>query len=316
MPWFEALSDPIDSRGCIRDLVALSTLPALWQRYDPSPIAESVAAALLSMLQANFVYAAFPGRYGEPLIEVVQSDKSVPPRSTEGIRVAVRAELPTPTSHQSLTIANPVGQGMLRLSYAPIGFGGDAVVVVGSRDAGFPSEVQRLLLSIAANEATVAWQRWQVEADQHRFVTLIERSSDFVALADLDGCARYINLAGLVLVGFKDMEQASGLHILDFVVPADRARVRDQAWPAVMRDGRWTGELRIGHFETGVEIPLLVDWFRVDDPRTGHPMNTAAVSRDLSAQKQTESRLLHLAETLERRVARRTAHWRRRTSAC
>jgi PAS domain S-box-containing protein len=307
MPWFEALSEPNELRGCIRDLIALSTLPALWQRYDPNQIAESVAAALLSMLQANFVYAALPGRPGKPLIEVVQTDKSVSPHSTEALRAAVRAKLPTPTSHQSLAIANPAGRGMLRLACAPIGFGGDAVVVVGSRDAGFPSEAHRLLLSIAANEATVAWQRWQVEADQHCFVTLIERSSDFVGLAELDGRPRYINPAGLALVGLKDMEQASGLHILDFLVPADRARVRDQTWPVVMRDGRWTGELGIGHFETGVEIPLLVDWFRVDDPRTGHPINTAAVCRDLSAQKQTEAQLLHLAETLDRRVARRTA---------
>jgi C4-dicarboxylate-specific signal transduction histidine kinase len=36
-------------------------------------------------------------------------------------------------------------------------------------------------------------------------------------------------------------------------------------------------------------------------------MYTAAVCRDLSAQKQTEAQLLHLAETLDRRVARRTA---------
>jgi PAS domain S-box-containing protein len=150
-------------------------------------------------------------------------------------------------------------------------------------------------------------QRGQVEADQHRFVTLIERSSDFVGLADLDGRPRYINPAGLALVGLKGIEQASGLHVLDFIVPAERARVRDQIWPMVIRDGRWTGELEFGHFETGAAIPFLVDWFRVDDPRTGRPMNTATVSRDLSGQKRSEAELLHLAEMLEQRVAERTA---------
>jgi two-component system, LuxR family, sensor kinase FixL len=206
-----------------------------------------------------------------------------------------------------LTIANPLGEGMLRLACAPIGFGGEAVVVVGSRHSEFPTEAQRLLLRIAANEATIALQRWQVEAEQHRFVSLMERSSDFVGIAGLDGRPHYINPAGLRLVGLADMDQASRLHMPDFVVSEERSRVRDRIWPIVMREGRWVGEIRFRHFETGAEIPFLVDWFRVDEPRTGRPMNAATVSRDLTAQKGSEAQLLHLAEMLEHRVAERTA---------
>ena len=55
MPRGEALSDPTDLRHCIRDLLALSALPAILKTYDPHQIAESVAAALLSMLDAEFV---------------------------------------------------------------------------------------------------------------------------------------------------------------------------------------------------------------------------------------------------------------------
>src|SRR6267378_7443291 len=56
MQWMEQLSDPQELRRCIRDLVALSTLPALGRTYDPHQIADSVAAALMSMLDAEFVY--------------------------------------------------------------------------------------------------------------------------------------------------------------------------------------------------------------------------------------------------------------------
>jgi C4-dicarboxylate-specific signal transduction histidine kinase len=49
-----------------------------------------------------------------------------------------------------------------------------------------------------------------------------------------------------------------------------------------------------------------VDWFRVDDPRTGQPMNIATVSRDLRLQKRAEAELRRLNETLEHRVAERT----------
>jgi PAS domain S-box-containing protein len=307
MPWVEELSDPDELRRCIRDLIALSTLPALWQKYDPQQIAGSVAAALLSMLHADFVYMALPGRRDEAPIEVVRTDQKIAPDLSGAVRAAVRKEWPAPISQQLLAIANPLAEGVLRLACAPIGFGGEAVVVVGSGHLEFPTEAQLLLLRIAANEATIALQRWQVEAEQHRFVSLIERSSDFIGFTGLDGRPQYINPAGLKLVGLAGTEQTSRLHLLDFVVSEERSRVRDEIWPIVVREGRWVGEIRFRHFETGAEIPLLVDWFRIDEPRTGRPMNIATVSRDLTAQKGSEAQLLHLAEMLEHRVAERTA---------
>ena len=42
MPWVDELSEPQELRRCIRDLVALSTLPAIWKDYDTRQIADSV----------------------------------------------------------------------------------------------------------------------------------------------------------------------------------------------------------------------------------------------------------------------------------
>ncbi|MHC2793292.1 hypothetical protein ACVINZ_002304 [Mesorhizobium jarvisii] len=74
-----------------------------------------------------------------------------------------------------------------------------------------------------------------------------------------------------------------------------------------MGTGRWLGELNLRHFKTGEDIPFLVDWFRIDDLRTGRPMNMATVSRDLRGQKQLEESLRRLNESLEQRVAERTS---------
>jgi hypothetical protein len=41
MPWVESLTDPQELRRCIRDLVALSTLPSIWTSYNPQQIADS-----------------------------------------------------------------------------------------------------------------------------------------------------------------------------------------------------------------------------------------------------------------------------------
>ena len=111
-----------------------------------------------------------------------------------------------------------------------------------------------------------------------RFVALIESSSDFVGYADLDGTARYVNPAGMRLVGLHSQEEVRELQVLDFLATEDRARARDEAWPIVKRSGRWAGELTFRHFTTGAGIPVLVDWFRIDDTRTGGSLNIAAVA--------------------------------------
>ena len=285
MPWVEELTDSRELRRCIRDLVALSTLPAIWKNYDPQQIADSVAAALVSMLNADFVHIALPGRRDEPAIEVTRASRKLTASSLGVIRAAIRKQLPVHAAEQTLTIADPFGPGAFRIATAPIGFGGDAVLVVGSSRSDFPSEAERLLLGIGANDATIALQRCHAETDERRFHSLIERSSDFIGFASLDGRPQFINPAGLRLVGLAGIEEASRLHVLDFLAPKERVRARDEYWSIMMRTGRWTGEIEFRHFKTGAGMPFLVDWFRVDHPRSGQPMNIATVSRDLTCPK-------------------------------
>ena len=203
MPWIDALSEPQQLRRCIRDLVALSTLPAIWKDYTPG-------------------------------------------------------------------------------------------------------ESHRLLLGIAANDATAALQRWQADASQRRIVALIERSSDFVGLQSLDGGQQYLNAAGCELVGFSSLEEAKKANVFEFVAPHDQTRARHEVFPQVVNEGRWMGEIRFRDVKNGEIFPLILDWFRIDDLRTGRPMNLAAVGRDLRAQKRLEAELRRLNELLERRVAKRT----------
>jgi PAS domain S-box-containing protein len=305
MPWIEAFSDSQELRHCIRDLVALSTLPAIWQTYGPEQIAESLAAALVSMLDSDFVYIFLPGELDEQPILVARTGQGASKAAADAIRKALLGMHLTQPMDET-AIPNPLGQGMARIVSAPIGFGREAILVAGSREAEFPTEVQRLLLGIAANDATIALQRWQTEREARRFVELVENSSDFIGVASLDGVPQFINSAGRQGVGLGRMEGVSQRHLLDFVAPDDQERARTEIWPRVMRDGRWVGELGIRDFKSGATIPFFVDWFRIDDPRTGRPTNIATVSRDLTAQKRSEAELRHLNETLELRVNERT----------
>ena len=116
----------------------------------------------------------------------------------------------------------------------------------------------------------------------------------------------YVNPAGLRLVGLDNADEARRLSVLDFIPMEDRGVFRDEYWRTVTEMGRWRGEIRFRHFKSGNAIPLLMDWFRIDDKRTGKPVVMATVSRDLTQQKQVEAELRMLNEGLEKEVALRT----------
>jgi PAS domain S-box-containing protein len=306
MPWIDELSEPQQLRRCIRDLVALSTLPAIWRSYDTRQIADSVAAALLAMLNAEVIYVALPALHDQPVADVMRTSQPVSIGSSGHVERILRSASRGRREHIS-AIDNPFGKGTLRVVAAPMGFGGSAGIVAGSVNPRFPSETDRLLLGIAANHATLAMQRWRAETEQRRLATVIERSSEFIGFADLAGTPQYINKAAIDLLGISGTEEVQRFNIFDFMAPDDRTRAHRDLLPMVMVSGRWLGELNFRHFKTGEIIPFLVDWFRIDDPRTGRPTNMATVSRDLRPQKKLESDLRRLNESLEQRVAERTS---------
>ena len=301
----EPHSQILELRRLVRDLIALSALPAMWKNYEPSRIADSAASALASMIGADFVYVGLPGE--RPPIDIVKTPAPVDAARRDSIAAAVKREIGRAGGRQAIPIANPSLGEPLRLAIAPIGLDGAGVIAAGAEAGGFPTETQRLLLLTAANKAALGLHRWQSETEMRRFVALIESSADFVGYADLDGTARYLNPAGMRLVGLGGREKLPPLHVLEFLAPRDRARARDEAWPIVRQSGRWVGELTFRHFASGDEIPILLDWFRIDNSRTGDAINIAAVGKDLRAQKTAELELRHLNETLESRVAQRTA---------
>ncbi|MGQ2904802.1 MAG: sensor histidine kinase [Neoaquamicrobium sediminum] len=302
----DELFEQQELRHCIRDLVALSTLPAIWKDYNSRQIADSVAAALISMLNADAIYVSAPGLRNEAEVEVLRTSQAISAGSSGRIE-SILSGAWRGTREQTFAIDNPFGTGSLHIAAVPMGFGGDAGIVAGSLSPNFPSETHRLLLGIAGSHATLAIQRWHVEAQQRRLASLIERSSEFVGVARLDGTVQYLNKAGCELLGLSGIEEAQRLTIFDFLAPDERTRAHRELMPLVMETGRWLGELNLRHFKTGEDIPFLVDWFRIDDLRTGRPMNVATVSRDLRGQKQLEESLRGLNELLEQRVSDRTS---------
>jgi PAS domain S-box-containing protein len=131
-------------------------------------------------------------------------------------------------------------------------------------------------------------QRRHDEHERERLASIVQRSSDFIGMADVDGRPTFLNEAGRRMVGFAgDIEQAG---VLDFVAPDDRARVRDELLPLIAEHGRAAPgtELCLHHWVTEEAIPALWDAFRIDDPATGEPIGLATITRDISERKRAE----------------------------
>jgi signal transduction histidine kinase len=136
MPRTEPFANSKDLQRCIRDLVALSALPAAWQNYDMRQIGSSIVAALISMLEADFVFIALPGHGDELATELARSSPKLDPADLKHVRMMLQREKATLGSGQEFVVADASGGRDLHVVTAPIGFGGDATLAAGSiRDA-------------------------------------------------------------------------------------------------------------------------------------------------------------------------------------
>lgn len=226
--------------------------------------------------------------------------------SAAGIRRIVDETLRRPAGIV-VTVADTGEFGSVRSMWIALGHGAHGAFTVASQSLDFPTNAHRVVLQMAVDAIATAVDRRNTERHARRFSALIEHSSDFIAMATLDGVLTYLNPVALGLLGLESVEEARRRRILDFVCRAKRTWARAEVWPGVMRDGRWTGELEMCNQRTGIAVPLLVNWFRIDDAHSRAPMNLAAVGRNLLAHRLSEVKLKRLRETLERCAPARMA---------
>jgi PAS domain S-box-containing protein len=138
-------------------------------------------------------------------------------------------------------------------------------------------------------------ERKAAEAAHTRLSAIIEATTDFVGVSDLEGRTSYINRAGRKLLGIGEEQDLSTVcAAIDQQCDYSRARMLDEVIPAVLRDGVWTGETEL-LLPNGKEIP-------VSQVVVGHktPSGTidflATIARDLTDRKRAEDKLAALLE--------------------
>jgi hypothetical protein len=150
---------PEELRHAVRDLVALSTMPAAWIGCDPHRLAEGVADLLRSALRLDVVGIRFQTSDSETCIEAWRGKPS--PAFREWLReMETSPELRQRPQGGAIIVADLAAtDSALRVVVAPLGVQGDCGrIVVGCSRRDFPNSLDNLLLSVAANQAVTTFQ--------------------------------------------------------------------------------------------------------------------------------------------------------------
>lgn len=189
-------SDDVASlRRCVRDLAALSALPALWAGSDALRIVESLAEALLGLLRLEFIYIQVQGRDGAIEIEVGR----VAGRPSAASEARVLGEVLAPWLASGTPMSNSVSLPWVdkAVRTAIIPFGADGAdgaggrLVAGKQHDHFPGETDRLLLRVGGNQAAVLLARLRSETEMARLLETEKRRT--VLLARVAQASRCIN---------------------------------------------------------------------------------------------------------------------------
>jgi len=144
----------------LRDLVALSAIPAAWISYDPNHLAESVVDLLMSALRLDVAGIRLQTCDSGTGIEAWRGQPS------SGFPVWLRDSGPPLGLLQAHTASarrmrkdTAIPNTNLRVVAIPVGLQGECGrIVVGCSRTDFPNKLEKLLLSVAANQAVTAFQ--------------------------------------------------------------------------------------------------------------------------------------------------------------
>ena len=139
--------------------------------------------------------------------------------------------------------------------------------------------------------------RQRTERERQNFVTLVENSTDFIGMCDLDGIPFFVNRAGLEMVGLDDIEQARHTPLQEFFFREDQKMIMNEFLPKVREKGHGEVEVRFRHFKTSEERWMVYKVWMLTNA-ANQQIGYATVSQDVTDRKRLEDDLRRLAADL------------------
>jgi signal transduction histidine kinase/ActR/RegA family two-component response regulator len=158
----ELKSSVFQEPDALRDIVAVSLLPAMWAGAAPLRVAESLASALYTTLAPCFIYVAFSSssdRRGSD-IEIVQIARhETDNRLARDLGVAIREWARTHDPDELLQLPTPLGAGAVSIHVRNLGLDGQfGILAAGLTEAGPAHPLIDTVLNVAASQASIAIQ--------------------------------------------------------------------------------------------------------------------------------------------------------------
>jgi len=144
----------------LRDLVALSAVPAAWVGREPAAIVAGLADVLVNSLHLDFAFVRLCDPNGGAAVEIARGSAWQAFPEWLQCHLAINGRI----SHSE--IVRDIGNGVqqCRGIVIPVGIAAEGgLVAAACNDADFPNEIHQLLLSVAANHAATAFRTARVE---------------------------------------------------------------------------------------------------------------------------------------------------------
>lgn len=144
------------------DLVALSTIPAAWVGRDPHEVAAGLADILIGLLDLDFDFVRLRDPGGGGAVDVSRGD------GWHEFPEWLERRLATNGMFSHAEIIGDVGDEELRSGVLiPIGVNAEGgLVAAASERLDFPTDIEQLLVSLAANHAATAYQNARLILDR------------------------------------------------------------------------------------------------------------------------------------------------------
>jgi len=166
-------ADALRLRRALRDLVALSAVPAAWVGREPPAIAAGLADVLVNSLHLDFVFVRLCDPNGGGAVEIARGSAWQAFPEWLQYHLAVNGRL----SHREIVRDIGSGAQQCRGIVIPVGINAEGGLVAAACDrADFPTEIDQLLLSVAANHAATAFRTARILDDQRRAEEAIRES--------------------------------------------------------------------------------------------------------------------------------------------
>jgi PAS domain S-box-containing protein len=266
-------------RRCINDLVSVLTLPAIWSGGEPFQIVHTLLDTLLHMLRLDVVYVRFNNVAGEAPSETVRvEDSRRSGLQPQEICQALNHSFGDDPREWPPLLRIRIGDGDMTLAPFRLGLHGEiGVMIAGSARGEFPEETDGLLLSVAANQASIGLHEARLLIEQKRItgeldqrvaqrtkelaeaneelrlqVGLLQHIPVAAWTLEPDGTPDFVNQNWLEYTGQTlDYVQSNSEAWMAAIHPQDRENISRSFWDGVRSGRGFTMEARFRRAEDG-----------------------------------------------------------------